>query len=273
MFKVSLQELEEKAYHIRRNLIDLMYQAGSGHLDTCLSLVEIWLAMVYADFFRCDPENGAWNGRDRIFLSEGHACPLQYLVNADLGFYTVEDIFAGFRKPFTPFQGHSIRDLSYGLENANGSLSIGVWQAYGSALEADRYVFCIAGDGEFEEPSSLALLSAPHFVKAAPNLILILNYNKLSQDASVDLGPIADVARLYNWHVITLDGHNFEALGEAYHQAVSEKDRPSFLICETIKGKGGDPKCEKQLGYHGRPPKTEEEYKAFIAGLEATRRV
>ncbi len=254
-------------------MIDLMYRTRSGHLDTCLSLVEIWLGLVYSDFFQFDPQNGAWEDRDRIFLSEGHACPLQYFVNADLGYFTREDVFAGFRKPFTPFQGHTLRDLSCGLENSNGSLGIGLWQAYGQALVTDRYVFCIAGDGEFEEPSSQGLLSAPFFLKSAPNYILLLNYNRLSQDDTVDIGPIADVAGLYGWQVMQVDGHNFQALDEVCQQAVKDTKRPTFIVCDTIKGLGGAAEFEAKLGHHGVPPKNEEEYNAYLADLEASRRV
>lgn len=269
MFRVSPYELEEKAYRLRRDLIDLVYQTGSGHLDTSLSLVEIWLSIVYSNFFRFDPEDGGWNGRDAIFLSEGHACPLQYLVNAELGYYGRDAVFEGNRKPFTPFQGHTRRILSHGFENSNGSLGIGLWQAYGYAMETDRYVFCIAGDGEFQEPSSIGLLTAPLYLKSAPNFILIINYNRLAQDSQVDLGPIGQVGRLYNWQVINVtDGHSFEELGKAYIEAIADTGRPSLLICDTIKGKWGDPSKEAQLGSHGKPP-NKEEYQAYIEGLES----
>jgi transketolase len=272
MFKVSTEELKEKAYRIRRDLIELHFKAGSGHLDTSLSLVEIWLALAYSDFFQFNPKDGAWTGRDRIFLSEGHACPLQYLVNANLGYTTRDAVFAGFRRPFTQFQGHTQRDLKCGLENSNGSLGNGIWQAYGQALVTDRNVFCIAGDGEFEEPSSLGLLFAPHLVKPAPNFTLIINSNRLAQDDVVNLGPVDKVAEIYDWQVQRVNGHDFDALGNAYHQAVADTKRPSLIICDTIKGKGGDPALLGKLGYHGRPPKNEKEYQAHLAGLEASRR-
>ena len=248
-----------------------MYRAGSGHLDTSLSLVEVWLALVYSEFFQFDPRNGDWEGRDRIFLSEGHACPLQYLVNADLGYYTFEEVFEGFRKPETPFQGHTQRSLRHGLENSNGSLGIGLWQAYGCALATERSVFCIAGDGEFEEPVSQGLLSAPHHLRHAPNFILILNNNKLAQDAPVEIGPISEVADLYGWQVLKVDGHDLVALNEVYREAIEDMERTSLVICDTVKGKGGDPRNEGRLGFHGRPPQSEEEYRAYLAGLEATR--
>jgi len=269
MFKIPIQELTEKAYGVRKNLIELMYHSGSGHLDTSLSLVEIWLSTVYSDFFKFDPNNGAWEERDRIFLSEGHACPLQYCVNAELGYYAIDDLFNTFRKPESPFQGHTKRNLSYGFENSNGSLSIGLWHAYGHALATDRYVFCIAGDGEFQEPTSQGLLSAPFNMKAAPNFTLLLNYNRLAQDNTVDLGPIAEVAALYNWQVLQVDGHNFQALGEAYQQAIGDTKRPAFIVCNTVKGKDGAVEFAGKLGHHGVPPKDAEEYKAYLAGLEA----
>ncbi|MFC2150658.1 1-deoxy-D-xylulose-5-phosphate synthase N-terminal domain-containing protein, partial [Calditrichota bacterium] len=207
MFKLPISDLQSKAHHLRRDLIDLLYQTGSGHLDTSLSLVEIWLALVHSDFFHLDPSNGSWEERDRIFLSEGHACPLQYLINADLGYYSKEEVFNGLRKPYTKFGGHTVRDLSAGLENSNGSLSIGLWQAYGMALDIKQQVFCIAGDGEFQEPSAMSLFSATHNLRPAPNYTVLLNYNHLAQDAAVDIGPLATVAEAYNWHVQTVNGH------------------------------------------------------------------
>jgi len=264
MYKIPISELHAKAGQIRRNLIDLIYRAKSGHLDTSLSLVEVWLGLVYSDFFRCNPKDGAWSERDAVFLSEGHACPVQYLVNADLGYFDRHSVFDGNRRPWTPFQGHTQRSLAHGLENSNGSLGIGLWQAYGFALEWPQYVFCIAGDGEFEEPSSIGLLAATHLCKPAGNFTLLLNYNRLAQDAPVDIGPLGKVAEAYGWYVIEVDGHNFEALDDAYQCAVADKVRPKFVICNTIKGKGGDPSREGRLGYHGKPPGNEIEYQAYL---------
>ena len=258
MFKIPITELQNKGLQIRRDLIDLLFRTGSGHLDTSLSLVEIWLGLVYSDFFQLNPHDGAWEGRDRIFLSEGHACPLQYLMNADLGYHKKDEVFEGLRKPHTPFQGHSLRNLAVGIENSNGSLGIGLWQAYGHALETDRKVFCIA----------IALFTAPHNVKLAANFTVILNNNHLAQDSEVDIGPLPEMASLYGWQVQRIDGHDLEALGEAYNAAVSETTKPSLIVCDTVKGKGGDPTRMAKLGSHGRPPQNDEEYHAYIDGLE-----
>ncbi len=268
MYRIPISELKVKANQIRCDLVELIYRAKSGHLDTSLSLVEVWLGLVYSDFFRFNPNDGAWEGRDVIFLSEGHACPVQYLINADLGYFDKKTLFEGNRRPFTPFQGHTQRNLKYGLENSNGSLGIGLWQAYGFALEWQRYVFCIAGDGEFEEPSSIGLLAAPHLCKPATNFTLLLNYNHLAQDAPVDIGPLAEVAKLYGWNVMEVDGHNFNALDEVYQSAIADTKHPKFIVCNTIKGKGGDPNKEGKLGYHGKPPSTEAEYQAYMDGCK-----
>lgn len=273
MFRISVEELQEKAYQIRRQLIELIYRAGSGHLDTCLSLVEVWLALVYSNFFCFDPKSGAWEDRTPLFLSEGHACPLQYLVNAMLGFYPVEEVFAGFRKPATPFQGHTNRSLVHGFENSNGSLGIGLWQAYGYALLIPQLVFCIVGDGEMQEPASQGLLSMPHYLRPAPkNFILILNYNELAQDAATSIGPLDKVAESYGWQVIRANGHDFKALAYAFQQAVENQYQPGLIICKTIKGRGGNPQWEGQLGHHGVPPKNQAEYQACLQGLENSRR-
>ncbi|MBM3327973.1 MAG: hypothetical protein FJY67_00680 [Calditrichaeota bacterium] len=269
MFRIPISELDAHARQLRRDLIELIYRARSGHLDTSLSLVEVYLALVYSSSYRCDPSRGDWSGRDAIFLSEGHACPIQYLINARLDYYPVEEVFAGIRKPHSPFQGHTQRNLKYGLENSNGSLSIGVWQAYGFALEWPQDVYCIAGDGEFEEPSALGLLAAPHHLKPAGNFTLLLNNNGLAQDAATDIGPLADAARLYNWNVMEIDGHDWAALGEALQEAVRDRQRPKFIVCRTVKGQGGDPAKAGKLGSHGKPPANEAERNAYLAGVDA----
>ncbi len=269
MFKTSEDELKVKAYQIRKDLINLLYQTGSGHLDTSLSLVEIWLAIVYSDFFKYDPRDGSWEDRDRVFLSKGHACPLQYIVNAELGYYEKSDVFDGLRKPDTPFQGHTKRNLQYGFENSNGSLGIGLWQAYGCAIELKQNVFCIAGDGEFQEPISMGIFTVPHYLKPAANYTLIVNHNGLAQDSAVDIGPLKDVAEAYKWHTSQIDGHDFHELDNAIQEAVSEKARPSVIICNTIKGKGGSIDREGKLGSHGAPPKKEEDLKNYLDGLES----
>lgn len=272
LFRISREELSAKAFQLRRDLIELTYRTGSGHLDTSLSLVETWLSIVYSSFFRSDPADGAWEGRDRVFLSEGHACPLQYLVNAELGYYDKDEVFATNRQPFSPFQGHTKRNLEYGFENSNGSLGIGLWQAYGAALTISQQVFCIAGDGEFEEPISIGLLTAPHYLKPVGNFTLIINHNGLAQDSAVDIGPLENVAVQYGWQNHRVNGHDFTALGIALKQSVDNSEQPSIIICDTIKGYGGDPQRANRLGSHGRPPGNEDEYKAYIAGLEAMRR-
>ena len=267
MFRKPVEDLKVKAHDMRRSLVDLLYQTGSGHLDSSLSLVEIWLAIVYGSQYKFDPANGAMAERDRIFLSEGHSCPLQYLINAELGYYPIDEVFAGMRKPFTPFQGHTVRNLEYGFENSNGSLGIGLWQAYGNALDCNSNVYVLAGDGEFQEPLSLSIFATASNLRPAGNYILLVNNNGLAQDSAVDIGPLIDVAKIYNWHTSTVDGHNFAELGHAIQNAVENSEQPSLIICKTVKGKGGDPALEGKLGNHGRPPKTEAEYLAHIEGL------
>lgn len=272
MFNLSVDDLKKKAYNLRHSLIDLLYKVGSGHLDTSLSLVEIWLSIVYGDQYKFDPENGSMLERDRIFLSEGHANPLQYIINAELGYYDLETVFEGMRKPFSPFQGHTVRNLKYGFENSNGSLGIGLWQAYGNALDCDSNVYCLAGDGEFQEPLSLSIFAAAANLGPAENFILMVNNNGLAQDSAVDIGPLLEVANSYNWQTFSVDGHDFMAIGHAIQESLENDINPSIILCKTIKGKGGDPAHAGKLGSHGRPPKTEEEYLGYINGLNQSRR-
>ncbi len=271
MYRISTSELNDKAYQIRWDLIELIYRAKSGHLDTSLALVEVWLGLVYSDSYRFDPKNGDWVDRDRIFLSEGHACPIQYLVNSDLGYYPKEEVFEGIRRPKSHFQGHTIRNLKYGFENSNGSLGIGLWQAYGAALELQSRVFCIVGDGEMQEPSSLGLLSAPHNLAPCGNFTLIVNNNGLAQDAKVDIGPLGLAAKAWGWSVIEADGHDWASIDSAYRKAVSILDVPKMIIFKTVKGMGGDPEKAGKLGNHGKPPANEAEVAAYVKGLEAQR--
>jgi len=273
MYRISSLELSDKAYQIRRDLIELIYRAKSGHLDTSLALVEVWLGLVYEDSFRFDPKNGDWVDRDRIFLSEGHACPIQYMINADLGYYAKEEVFATNRRPNSFFQGHTIRNLKLGFENSNGSLGIGLWQAYGAALELKSRVYCIVGDGEMQEPSSLGLLAAPHNLKPCGNFTLIVNNNGLAQDNKVDIGPLGAAAKAWGWHVIEADGHDWECIDDAYQKAVMITDKPKMIIFRTIKGKGGDPLKAGKLGNHGKPPANEAEVEAYLKGLEAGKRI
>jgi len=272
MFRIPTTELDLKAYHIRRDLIELIYRAKSGHLDTSLALVEVWLGLVYSDFFRFDPKEGGWDGRDRILLSEGHACPIQYLVNADLGYYPRDEVFAGFRKPKTPFQGHTVRNLRYGFENSNGSLGIGLWQAYGMALETASLVFCIVGDGEMQEPSALGLLAAPHNLKPLPNFTLIVNNNSLAQDSAVSIGPLGQAAEAWGWFLIEANGHDWSSIDQAYQRAMKIPNKPKMVIFKTVKGQGGDPERAGRLGSHGKPPANDAEFQAYLDGLEATGR-
>jgi transketolase len=162
--------------------------------------------------------------------------------------------------------------LKYGIENSNGSLGIGLWQAYGNAIDCDSTVYCLAGDGEFQEPLSLSIFAAATNLRPAGNFILLVNNNELAQDSKIDIGPLLEVAKSFNWQTSSVDGHNITAIGEAIQYSVENLEKPSIIICKTVKGKDGDPALAGKLGNHGKPPKTEEEYLAHIEGLKQSRR-
>ncbi len=117
----------------------------------------------------------------------------------------------------------------------------------------------------------MGLITAPHYFRPAANFTLMINCNHLAQDSAVDLGPIDEFAKAYNWQVITVDGHSFPALGHAYQDAIADKERPTIILCETVKGKGGKPEYEGKIGHHGVPPKDEAELKAYLDGVEKWR--
>lgn len=264
----DLQELRSLCTEVRRDIVRMTAAAGSGHPGGSLSSVELLVGLYFAKM-RHDPQRPDWADRDRFVLSKGHVAPVLYSVLARAGYFPVEELLT-LRKLGSRLQGHPHMLSLPGLDNSSGSLGQGLSQANGLALAArlnqqDYRIYCLLGDGELQEGQVWeAVMTAAHYKLA--NVCAIVDYNNLQIDGTVEeiigLQPLADKWRAFNWHVISIDGHDVEQVLAAYDEAANVKDKPSVIIAQTIKGKGIS-FMENVAGWHGKAPNQEELAKAL----------
>jgi transketolase len=229
-------------------------------------MADVFTAL-YFHLLKHDPKNPAWEERDRLVLSNGHIAPVLYATMAHAGYFPVEELKT-LRKFGSRLQGHPHREWLPGLETSSGPLGSGLSQALGMALadrldrgrSSDRFFYCLTGDGELDcgeiwEAVMLAGRGQIH------NLITFVDRNNIQIDGFTEdvlpLEPLADKFRAFNWHVIEIDGHNFEAIVGAVEQAKAVFNRPSCIIAHTIPGKGVA-EFERKYEWHGKPPNKEE---------------
>lgn len=264
-------DLKNIATSIRRKIIEMVYSAKSGHPGGSLSIADI-LAVLYFKEMKVDPLDPLNPDRDRLILSKGHASPGLYAVLSLRGFFP-ESLLAGFRKLNSKLEGHVHRGVP-GVEASTGSLGqglgIGVGMALAGKLDSRSYhVFVIIGDGEIEEGSIWESLMAASKHKLN-NLIVILDKNGVQLDGFtkdiMPMGNIRDMVSSFGWNVLEIDGHNFDEIQNAIEAGKSSKDRPTFIIANTVKGKGVS-YMENNPKYHGSPPASEEEYKQALLEL------
>jgi transketolase len=267
MEKPSIQELREIARSIRIDIIRMLHEAGSGHPGGSLSAVEIVTSLFYTQM-RHDPKNPSWEKRDRFVLSKGHGCPVLYAVLSKLGYFPQEELMT-LRKLGSRLQGHPDPGKLNCLEAATGALGQGLSVAIGMALASQLdgnpwRVYCLTGDGETQEGQIWeAAMSAPKF--KLDNLTVIVDHNKGQIDGHtyevMDLDPIEDKWRAFNWHVIRIDGHRFEEVIPALKEAEKIKGKPVVIIADTVKGKGVS-FMENVIAWHGVAPNKEETERA-----------
>ena len=264
---------EQLAWLIKRHGIEMTHLSHGSHIGSILSVADI-VAVLYNDVANITPENVKDENRDRIVLSKGHAGAAIYAALAEKGFFPVEDIKT-FRHTGSYLQGHpSLKDTP-GVDMSTGSLGQGICTANGMALAAkldnkDYRVYTILGDGELEEGQVWeAAMFASHYKLS--NLCVIVDWNGLQID-----GPIANVMNptphdkkfeAFGFNVISIDGHNFDEIENAFRAARECTDRPTAIIAKTVKGKGVS-FMENQVGWHGKAPKAEE-YEQAVAELNA----
>jgi transketolase len=264
----NVAELESIAKQIRREIVEMITHAGSGHPGGSLSAVEI-LVTLYFDVMRHDPQNPHWPDRDRFILSKGHGAPVLYSVLAECG-YTPKDQLNSLRKLGSIYQGHPDARFIPALEASTGSLGEGLSIGIGMALAAKldnrpSRVYVVLGDGEIQEGQ---IWEAAMFAgdKKVDNLVAIVDYNHIQLDGFVNdimpLDPLPEKWRAFHWHVIDLDGHSIPALQPAFAEAERTKNQPTAIIAHTIKGKGVS-FMENNPKFHGVAPTQEEMQKAL----------
>lgn len=249
---------------MRLDIIEMIHRAGSGHPGGSFSCVNL-VATLLLDEMRHRPAEPRWDGRDRLVLSKGHAVPALYAALARLGYIGREELWT-LRKLGSRIQGHPANMLCPGIEASTGSLGQGLSVAQGMALAARLdgkngapafRVYCIAGDGEIQEGQIWeAAMSAPHH--KVHNLTLIVDCNQGQIDGLVkdvmDLEPLADKWKSFNWHVLTIDGHDVGQLQRALAAARAETQKPTCIIARTDKGHGSATLVKDMVGWHGKAP-------------------
>ncbi len=274
-------ELKNTANEVRKSIIESLLEAKSGHTAGSLGLADIFTYLYFAGHnknqdcetgpfgygLKHDSQKPDWNERDMFVLSNGHVCPGLYAVLAHAGYFPVEEL-KNLRKLGSRLQGHPHRTELLGIETSSGPLGSGLSQALGMALairmdqgrSANRFVFCVTGDGELQEGQNWeAIMMAAK--EKLHNLILIVDRNNIQIDGyTEDVMPLADLRekfKSFNWHVQEIDGHNFQMIDDAIGHGRAIFDKPSVIIANTIPGKGvGD--FERIPDWHGKAPNDKE---------------
>ena len=269
----KIDELKNKAKHIRRLIIQMLAKSGSGHPGGSLSSTDL-ITVLFFTQMRIKSADTAWPDRDRFHLSKGHACPLLYAVLSELGYFPAKELLT-LRQLGSILQGHPDRRTP-GVEVASGSLGQGLSIAVGMSLASridkkDYRVYCLMGDGEIQEGNVWeAAMAASHY--RCDNLCAIIDNNGFQIDGKIkevmNLEPLRDKWAAFGWHTIEIDGHNIREILGAYEEAKTIKGKPSIIIAHTIKGKGVS-FMENVLDFHGRAPTKEEAEKA-LKELEQT---
>ena len=265
---MTIQELAGVCKEVRRDIINMTANAGSGHPGGSLSAVEMMTGIFYTQM-RVDPKNPKWEDRDRFVLSKGHAAPCYYAVLAEKGFFS-KDEFQNFRQLHSILQGHPDAKKVPGVDASTGSLGQGVSIAVGMALGAkqlkkDTKVFVMCGDGECQEGQIWeALMSAAHY--KLDNLTVVIDNNGLQIDGSNDevmsLGDLAAKTRAFGLETIEVaDGNDLEQVLAALN-AETPAGKPKCIISHTVKGKGVS-FMENQVGWHGKAPNEEQRRQAL----------
>lgn len=265
---LTTAEVAAKALEMRRMIIEMLTEAGSGHPGGSLSATDI-IATLFFREMNVDVNAPKMADRDRFVLCKGHAAPALYSVLALKGFFPKEDVFT-LRKLGSHLQGHPDMKKLPGVDVSTGSLGQGLSMASGMALagkmdNAPYRVYAVLGDGELEEGQVWeAAMFAAHY--KLDNLCAFVDNNGLQIDGNIDdvmsPNPIADKWRAFGWHVMEIDGHNIEEIFAALDQAKTVKGKPTMIVAHTVKGKGVS-FMEHQAGWHGAAPKLEEKDRAL----------
>ena len=267
-------DTKQFAAAIRAHIVQMVHRVNASHVGGGLSMADL-LAVLYGEVLKVEPSAPQFAERDRFILSKGHTCAALYATLALKGFFPVEDL-QQFGQDGSRLMTHISHKVP-GVEFSTGSLGHGLGFACGKALAAKREkkdwrVFAMLSDGELDEGSNWeAILFAPHH--KLDNLVAIVDYNKIQSLGDVkdvlDLHPLAEKFRAFNWAVKEIDGHNHDEISAALKTLPFTTGKPSCLIAHTVKGKGVD-YMENKLLWHYRTPNAEQVQAALkqIGGCE-----
>ena len=268
---MTSSELTTIARQLRRDIMKMLMISKSGHSGGTLGLSDVFAAL-YFKILKLDPKNPGWSERDYFFLSAGHLCPVWYATLARRGFFPIAKL-ATLRQINSNLQGHPAPAYTHGvpgIEIASGALGQGLSVAVGCALamtldKKPNTVYCLLGDGELNEGQVWeAMMTAGHHKLA--NLIAIVDRNHCQIDNRTDkvmeIEPLADKWRSFNWNVIECDGNNMDEFLAAAEKAKVRNGRPTVIIAKTLMGKGVS-FMEDDYKWHGVPPNEEQGKKAL----------
>ncbi len=274
-FEFDASRVATVANRMRRDIVEMIAEAGSGHPGGSLSAADIVATLYFGGVLHHDPADPSWPARDRFVLSKGHAAPVLYAALAEAGYFG-RDHLATLRKLGSILQGHPDSKKAPGIEVSTGSLGQGL--SIGSGLAAglrggevaepameDRTVFVLLGDGELQEGQVWeAAMFAAH--QGLNNLVAIVDLNGLQIDGACTevmcLGEVARKFEAFGWHAIEVDGHDPVALNGALLDARAHREGPAVVVAHTVKGKGVS-FMEGDAGWHGKAPSAEETERAL----------
>ena len=272
MSEQEIESLRRKAYRLRRDVVEMVYRARSGHPGGALGMADV-LTVLWYKFLRDDPQNPRWPDRDRFILSNGHTCPILYAILADKGYFPREELW-NFRRLGTLLQGHpSTVSGTPGVEFSSGSLGLGLSFACGVALagKLDRRkyrVFCSISDAECQEGQTWEAALTAHQYKL-DNLIAILDRNGSQIDGPTEeimgIDPLAEKWRAFGWRVFEIDGHDYEQIIPAFEEALQAGGGPTMIISHNVIGKGVSFMEGDYHWHHGAP--TEEQFAQAMEDL------
>lgn len=279
-------DLKKKANEIRILILKTLSQAGSGHTAGALGLADIFTAL-YFEILKHDPKNPLWQGRDRLLISNGHVCTVQYASMALAGFFPMKELET-MRKIGSKLQGHPWKEKLEGIENSSGPLGEGLSQAVGMAISdkidtgargkvpiprrmleieniSKRRIYCVMSDAEFNEGQTWEAIMLANKEKLN-NLISIVDRNNIQISGLTEnimpLEPLVQKIRSFGWRVEEIDGNDMRQILNTLNEVKSEKSRPVMIVAKTTPSKGVK-EWENKYEWHGKAPTVSEAEKAI----------
>ncbi len=272
----KIKKLKVKANEIRKSIIRMLFEAGSGHTAGSLGMADVF-TLLYFHSLKHDPKNPKWEERDRLVLSNGHICPVLYATMAHAGYFPINELQT-LRKFESRLQGHPHKVFLPFLETSSGPLGSGLSQAAGMAIadkmdnqksdlsvQTDKFIYCLISDGELNEGQSWEAIMLASKNKLE-NLIVIVDRNNIQISGfTEDVMPLNNLIHKFssfNWDVHEIEGDNFKQINNAIEKSKEVKDKPSVIIANTIPGCGVK-MFENNYHWHGVTPNKEQAIQAL----------